>query len=119
MRITPYKKRSATVQGKNDMLRKSIQATIKSQLKGIFSSNDIKLNPATMELLQGITPPATPKGQQETMDTKENRRSSMVTPVKPGQIIPTNSPTPNTLGGKGPNVNVGTLETERDQLVKK
>jgi hypothetical protein len=50
------------MQGKNDMLRKNIQATIKSQLKGIFSSNDIKLNPATMELLQGITPPATPKG---------------------------------------------------------
>jgi hypothetical protein len=101
------------------MLRKNIQATIKSQLKGIFSSNDIKLNPATMELLQGITPPATPKGQPETMDTKENQRSSLVTPVKPGQIIPTNSPNAGTLGGKLPGLTVGTLETERDQLVKK
>ena len=104
------------MQGKNDMLRKNIQATIKSQLKGIFSSNDIKLNPATMELLQGITPPATPKGQAETMDTKENQRSSLVTPIKPGQIIPTNSPNPTV---KLPGLTVGTLETERDQFLKK
>jgi hypothetical protein len=82
------------MQGKNDILRKSTQANIKSQLKGIFNSNDIKINPATIELLQGITPPATPKGQAETMDTKENKRSSLVTAVKPGQIIPTNSPNP-------------------------
>ena len=50
------------------------------------------------------------------MDTKENQRSSLVTPVKPGQIIPTNSPNPT---GKLPGLTVGTLETERDQLVKK
>ena len=82
------------MQGKNDILRKSTQANIKSRLKGIFNSNDIKINPATIELLQGITPPATPKGQAETMDTKENKLSSLVTAVKPGQIIPTNSPNP-------------------------
>ena len=37
--------------GKSDILRKSIQGNIKSQLKSIFSANDIKVNVATMELL--------------------------------------------------------------------
>ncbi len=102
--------------GKNDMLRKSTRANIRSQLKSIFNSNDIKINVATMELLQGITPPPSPK--TETLDTKENVRTSLITPVKPGQIIPTNSPTPQTNGAKNAK-DLVTVETERDQLVKK
>ena len=95
------------MQTKNDILRKNVQSNIKSQLKSIFSHNEINLNPATMELLQGITPPTSPRigGQQQTNDTKENVRRPLVSNIKPGQIIPTNiSPTP------GKNV----LETERD-----
>jgi len=98
--------------GKNDLLRSTIQTGIKHSLSSLFNKNDIKVTQATLQLLQGLSPPPSPKNT-DTMDTKPDYKSS--TPVKPGQIIPTNQ-SPKTHGKENNNK---VLETERDQLVTK